>query len=90
MLRCRAQVRKFIFVALQRKFRFSKALLCSLHFKLLEATFNRKFITQFGSKILLSGLESCEHRKFPVADKGNGGQPACPEEWKKCIEEEHE
>ncbi len=24
-----------------------------------------------------------------VADKGNGGQPACPEEWKKC-KEEHE
>jgi hypothetical protein len=24
-----------------------------------------------------------------VADKGNGGQPACPEEWKK-YKEEHE
>jgi hypothetical protein len=24
-----------------------------------------------------------------VTDKGNGGQPACPEEWKKC-KEEHE
>jgi hypothetical protein len=24
-----------------------------------------------------------------VADKVNGGQPACPEEWKKC-KEEHE
>jgi hypothetical protein len=24
-----------------------------------------------------------------VMDKGNGGQPACPEEWKKC-KEEHE
>jgi hypothetical protein len=24
-----------------------------------------------------------------VMDKGNRGQPACPEEWKKC-KEEHE
>jgi hypothetical protein len=24
-----------------------------------------------------------------VTDEGNGGQPACPEEWKKC-KEEHE
>jgi hypothetical protein len=24
-----------------------------------------------------------------IADKGNGGQPACPEKWKKC-KEEHE
>jgi hypothetical protein len=24
-----------------------------------------------------------------VTDKGNGGQPACPEEWKK-YKEEHE
>jgi hypothetical protein len=37
------QDRKFIFVALQRKLRSSKAQLRSLRLKLLEATFNRNF-----------------------------------------------
>jgi hypothetical protein len=28
-------------------------------------------------------------KELTVTDKGNGGQPTCPEEWKKC-KEEHE
>jgi hypothetical protein len=43
MLRWRAQVRKFFFVAPQRKLRLSKAQLRSLCFKLLDATFNPNF-----------------------------------------------
>ncbi len=43
MSRWRAQVRKFIFVAPQRKLWFSKAQLRSLRFKLLDETFNRNF-----------------------------------------------
>ncbi len=43
MLRWRAQVRKFILVAPQRKLRSKKAQLRSLRFKLLDATFNRNF-----------------------------------------------
>jgi hypothetical protein len=34
------------------------------------------------SSIILQYIEN-------VTDRGNGGQPACPEEWKKC-KEEHE
>jgi hypothetical protein len=40
---CCAQVSKFIFVAPQRKLRFSKAQMCSLRFKLLYAIFNYNF-----------------------------------------------
>ncbi len=40
----------------------------------------------YGSKIFMCTF-NC---KILVVDKGKGGQPACPEEWKKCKEEEHE
>jgi hypothetical protein len=43
------QVRKFSFVAPQRKLRFSKAQLRSLRFKFLDAT----FMTGFGMVILI-------------------------------------
>ncbi len=33
------------------------------------------------------GRESSARDRGGVADKGNGGQPACLEEWKKCTEE---
>jgi hypothetical protein len=29
-------------------------------------------------------------RNVSVADKGNGGQPACPRKWKRCKKEEYE
>jgi hypothetical protein len=38
-----AEERKLFFVAPQRKLTFSKAKLLSLRFKILDATFNRKF-----------------------------------------------
>ncbi len=44
-----------------------------LHFKYI-------FHKQSGSEIKV---------KVGVTDKGNGGQPACPDKWKKC-KEEHE
>jgi hypothetical protein len=46
-LRRRAQVRKLFSVAPQRKLRFSKAQLRSLHFKTLETTLIETFMTGF-------------------------------------------
>jgi hypothetical protein len=40
---CKSASPHVIFVALQRKLRFSKAQLRSLSFKLLDTTFNRNF-----------------------------------------------
>jgi hypothetical protein len=47
------QVRKFFFVALQRKLRFSKAQLHSVHFKLLDATFYATLMTGIGAVELI-------------------------------------
>jgi hypothetical protein len=47
------------------------------------------FFLILGSSGVLEKTALCLPNGVTVTDKGNGGQPACLEEWKKC-KEEHE
>jgi hypothetical protein len=61
------QVRKLFFVVPQHKLRFSKEQLRSLRFKLIDATFNRKFyewiwyIKSFNSVVVMSFARKPEY-----------------------------